>query len=196
MTARSALIIVDLQNDFCPGGSLAVRDGNQIISVLNRLIAEFDQAGLPVIATRDWHPGRTTHFTTYGGQWPPHCVQGTEGAEFHRALALGKNVIVVSKGMEETSDSYSGFDGIDERGVRLADLLRQRGAERLVLGGLATDYCVKHTALDGLKEGFKVVVLEDAIRGVDLKPGDARQAIDEMERAGAEICNSKDLAAP
>ncbi len=191
--SETALIIVDLQNDFCPGGSLAVRNGDQVVPVLNRLIAEFDQAGLPVIATRDWHPERTTHFNTHGGQWPPHCVQGTKGAKFHRALALGKSAVIVSKGMEENSDSYSGFDGADQRGVSLAELLRERGAKRLVVGGLATDYCVKQTVLDGLKAGFEVVVLEDAIRAVDLKPGDARQAIDEMERAGAEICDSKEL---
>ncbi|MDH3442473.1 MAG: bifunctional nicotinamidase/pyrazinamidase [Deltaproteobacteria bacterium] len=190
----NALIIVDVQNDFCPGGSLAVGSGDQVVSVLNRLIAEFDEAGSPIFATRDWHPKETSHFNTHGGQWPPHCVQGTNGAEFHRDLALGKSVVIISKGMEENSDSYSGFDGVDERGVRLTDLLRERGVERLVIGGLATDYCVKQTALDGLKAGFKVVVLEEAIRGVNLQPGDARQAIAEMKRAGAEIRGSSDWA--
>jgi nicotinamidase/pyrazinamidase len=159
------------------------------------VIGDFEQAGLPVIATRDWHPERTTHFATHGGKWPPHCVQGTHGAEFHRDLNLGRAVIV-SKGMEEDADSYSGFDGVDRRGVRLADLLREQGVERLVVGGLATDYCVKQTALDGLQQGFDVVVLEDAVRGVDLKPDDARRAIDEMKRAGAKIRNAKDWTGP
>jgi nicotinamidase/pyrazinamidase len=189
------LVVVDVQNDFCPGGALAVRDGDQVVAVLNRVIAEFEQAGLPVIATRDWHPERTTHFHTHGGKWPPHCVQGTQGAEFHPDLTLG-SAVIVSKGREEDADSYSGFDGVDAREVRLADLLRERGVERLVVGGLATDYCVKQTALDGLQQGFKVVVLEDAVRGVDLKPDDARRAIDEMKQAGAKIRNAKDWAGP
>jgi nicotinamidase/pyrazinamidase len=193
--AQEALIIVDVQNDFCPGGALAVAGGDKVVAVLNRLIARFQQAGLPVVATRDWHPQRTTHFNTHGGIWPPHCVQGTHGAEFHADLALDKGAIIVSKGMEEDSDSYSGFDAVDAHGVRLADLARARGVERLVVGGLATDYCVKHTVLDGLQKGFKVVVLEDAVRGVDLKPGDARRALDEMKRAGAAVRRSKDWLA-
>ncbi|MGH7929598.1 MAG: bifunctional nicotinamidase/pyrazinamidase [Candidatus Binatia bacterium] len=192
--AQDALIIVDVQNDFCPGGALGVAGGDQIISVVNRLIAEFERAGLPVIATRDWHPQRTTHFNTYGGHWPPHCVQGTEGAEFHGDLALGKSAVVVSKGAEENADSYSAFDGVDAEGVPLAELLRERGVNRLLIGGLATDYCVKQTALDGLQQGFDVVVLEDAVRGVNLKPDDARQALAEVKRAGAEVRESKDWA--
>jgi nicotinamidase/pyrazinamidase len=191
-TNRDALLIVDVQNDFCPGGNLAVTDGEQVIPVLNRLIAEFDRAGLPVIATRDWHPRQTIHFNTHGGQWPPHCVQGTTGAEFHRDLALGQSAIVVSKGAEESADSYSGFDAVDARGLRLADMLRAQGVKRILIGGLATDYCVKQTALDGVQQGFEVVVLEDAVRAVNLKPDDARQALEEMKRAGAEVRNSKD----
>jgi nicotinamidase/pyrazinamidase len=194
MQKKDALLIVDVQNDFCPGGALAVTDGDQVVSVLNRVIAEFEGAGLSVIATRDWHPRRTTHFNTHGGTWPPHCVQGTKGAEFHADLALGQGAVIVSKGMEENADSYSGFDGVDARGVRLADLLSERAVERLVVGGLATDYCVKQTVLDGLQNGFAVVVLADGVRGVNLKPGDARQALDEMKRAGAEIRNSTNWA--
>jgi nicotinamidase/pyrazinamidase len=193
--ARDALIIVDVQNDFCPGGALAVTGGDEIVAVVNRLIAVFKRAGLPVIATRDWHPQRTTHFNTYGGTWPPHCVQGTRGAEFHADLALDESAVIVSKGTEANADSYSGFDGANARGERLADLLRARGVERLVVAGLATDYCVKQTVLDGLQEGFMVVVLEDAVRGVDMKPGDARQALDAMKRAGAAIRDSKDWIA-
>jgi nicotinamidase/pyrazinamidase len=193
--AQDALILVDVQNDFCPGGALAVTEGDQIVAVLNGLIAEFDWAGLPVIATRDWHPERTTHFNTQGGVWPPHCIQDTKGAEFHADLALGESAVIVSKGAEAVADSYSGFDGVDARGFRLADLLRQRGVKRLLVGGLATDYCVKQTALDGVREGFEVVVLEDAVRGVNLKPDDARQALEDMKRAGVQVRHSKDWAA-
>ena len=192
--AKDALIIVDVQNDFCPGGALAVTGGDQVVAVLNRLIPEFERAGLPVIATRDWHPQQTTHFNTHGGSWPPHCVQGTKGAEFHADLALGEGAVIISTGMAENADGYSGFDGVDARGVRLADLLRERAIERLVVGGLATDYCVKETVLDGLQKGFKVVVLEDAVRGVNLNLNDARQALDEMKRAGAAIRGSKNWA--
>ena len=192
--AKDALIIVDVQNDFCPGGALAVTDGDQVVAVLNRLIPEFERAGLPVIATRDWHPQQTTHFNTHGGSWPPHCVQGTKGAEFHADLALGEGAVIISTGMAENADGYSGFDGVDARGVRLADLLRERAIERLVVGGLATDYCVKQTVLDGLQKGFTVVVLEDAVRGVNLNLNDARQALDEMKRAGAAIRGSKNWA--
>jgi nicotinamidase/pyrazinamidase len=192
--AQDALIIVDVQNDFCPGGALAVAGGDQVVPVLNRLIAEFDRGGWPVVATRDWHPQRTSHFNTQGGVWPPHCIQGTLGAEFHSDLALGPGAVIVSKGMEENADSYSGFDGVDARELRLADVLRERGVKRLIVGGLATDYCIKQTALDGLRQGFEVVVLEDAVRGVNLKPGDARQALDDMKRAGAELRTSKDWA--
>jgi nicotinamidase/pyrazinamidase len=191
---QDALIIVDVQNDFCPGGALGVNEGDQVVAVLNRLIAKFDRAGWPVIATRDWHPERTIHFNTHGGAWPRHCVQGTSGAEFHRELALGRDAVVVSKGMEEDADSYSGFDGVDPRGLPLTDILRERGVTRLLVGGLATDYCVKQTALDGLRQGFEVVVLEDAVRGVNLKPDDSHQAFEEMKRAGAEIRTSNDWA--
>jgi nicotinamidase/pyrazinamidase len=190
---QDALIIVDVQNDFCPGGALPVDEGDQVIPVLNRLISEFERVDATVIATRDWHPERTVHFNTQGGLWPPHCVQGTGGAEFHSKLALGPHTIIMSKGIEENADSYSGFDGADARGNRLADLLRQRGVMRVFVGGLATDYCVKHTAFDALRHGFQVVVLEDAVRGVDVRPGDSQRALDEMKLAGAEVRNSREM---
>jgi nicotinamidase/pyrazinamidase len=185
MQPTDALIIVDVQNDFCPGGALAVRGGDAVVPVLNRAIEKFTKAGLPVFATRDWHPEQTAHFNTHGGPWPPHCIRQTHGADFHRELAVGENVIIVSKGMDADADSYSGFQAIDGRGVALPDLLRRRGIERVFVGGLATDYCVKHTVLDAIKQGFKVVLLLDAIRGVDLEPGDSKKALDEMISAGA-----------
>jgi nicotinamidase/pyrazinamidase len=185
MQEKDALIIVDVQNDFCPGGLLPVKDGDAVVPVLNRYIEQFTAAGLPVFATRDWHPTRTTHFITNGGPWPPHCIQGTPGASFHPQLALPNNVIIVSKGAAVDADDYSGFQAVSAEGVSLADLLHSRGVERIFVGGLATDYCVKHTVLDGLREGFKVILLEDAIRGVNLNPDDSRQALEEMMRAGA-----------
>jgi nicotinamidase/pyrazinamidase len=185
MQQNDALIIVDLQNDFCPGGSLPVANGDAVVPVLNRYIEQFTAAGFPVIATRDWHPAKTSHFREYGGLWPPHCVQGTAGASFHADLRLSDNVIIVSKGAAADADDYSAFQAVSSDGVALADLLRGRGVARLFVGGLATDYCVKQTVLDALRLGFKVVLIEDGIRGVDLKPGDSRQAVEEMVRAGA-----------
>jgi nicotinamidase/pyrazinamidase len=185
MQAKDALIIVDVQNDFCPGGALAVSGGDEVIPVLNRVIERFSDTGLPIFATRDWHPQKTSHFSAYGGPWPAHCVQGTRGAEFHGNLELKNDIVVVSKGMAPDEDSYSGFQARDLSGARLAELLRRKAIERIIVGGLATDYCVKHTVLDGLKEGFKVLLLADAIRAVNLKPDDGERAIAEMVSAGA-----------
>jgi len=187
MQSKNALIVVDVQNDFCPGGALPVTEGDQVVSPLNRYIAKFEQAGSPIFATRDWHPVKTSHFNTSGGPWPPHCIQGSPGAEFHPALKLPSETVIVSAGMGPDEDGYSGFLGRDANGNKLVDLLRQRGVQRIFVGGLATDYCVKHTVLDGLKEGFKVVLLTDSVRGVNLKPDDSARAIKEMLNAGAEM---------
>jgi nicotinamidase/pyrazinamidase len=185
MQAKDALILVDVQNDFCPGGALAVKGGDEVVPVLNRIIERFTLGGLPIFATRDWHPEKTSHFSAYGGLWPVHCVQGTKGAEFHASLELENDIVVASKGMAPDEDSYSGFQARDPSGARLAELLRRKAIERIIVGGLATDYCVKHTVLDGLKEGFKVLLLADAIRAVNLKPHDGELAIAEMVDAGA-----------
>ena len=190
MPSKDALILVDVQNDFCAGGSLAVKDADQIVPVLNRYLDQFSKAGAPIFATRDWHPEKTTHFNSGGGPWPPHCIQGSRGAEFHPDLKLPADTVIVSAGMGPDEDGYSGFLGVDDRGVTLVDLLRQRGVERIFVGGLATDYCVKHTVLDGLKEGFKVVLLTDSTRGVNLNPGDSERAIAEMAQAGAEVTSN------
>lgn len=184
---KDALIIVDVQVDFCPGGALAVKDGDQVVPLLNRYIERFRQCDSPIFATRDWHPAVTKHFKAYGGVWPVHCVQDTAGGAFYDRLALDGEVIIISKGTSAESDSYSGFDGVDDRGVPLAECLRQFGVEHIHVGGLATDYCVKHTVLDGLKLGFKVSLLEDAVRGVDLAAGDSARAIDAMVQAGAHL---------
>lgn len=186
MQEKVALVIIDVQNDFCPGGALPVADGDKVVAVLNRYIEKFSQDGMPIFATRDWHPEKTRHFKAYGGLWPPHCIQGTRGAEFRADLVLPKDAVIVSAGMAPDEEGYSGFDGKDEKGVGLADLLHKAGVQRIFVGGLATDYCVKHTILDALKKGFKVTLLEEAVRGVNLQPDDSKRAIDEMVRAGAD----------
>lgn len=182
---KQALIVVDVQNDFCPGGTLAVPQGDEVIEPLNRQIDQFLERGAPVYKSRDWHPPKTKHFAAYGGTWPEHCVQNTKGAEFHPALREDPRITVISKG-EGDIDGYSAFDHTD-----LASLLHQQGVEEVVVGGLATDYCVKHTVLDALKHGFKAKALEDAMRAVELQPGDGDRAIDEMRAAGAEIVSPR-----
>jgi nicotinamidase/pyrazinamidase len=179
---KKALIVVDVQNDFCPGGSLAVHKGDEVVAPLNILMSEFLTRGEPVFKTRDWHPAKTKHFTLYGGTWPVHCVQGTHGAEFHERLANDPRVTVVSKGMDESTDGYSGFDG-----TNLAQALRNEGVGEVWVGGLATDYCVKHTVLDALREGFEVKALADAMRAVNVNADDGAKALAEMRSAGAEI---------
>jgi nicotinamidase/pyrazinamidase len=187
---KSALIVVDVQNDFCPGGSLAVADGDEVIALLNDLMNEFLDRGEPVFKTRDWHPEKTKHFAAYGGTWPIHCVRGTRGAEFHAALIEDPRITIISKGTTESSDGYSGFDG-----TNLAQLLREKGVKEVWIGGLATDYCVKHTVLDARREGFEVKALADAMRAVNLNPNDGRRAIEEMRDAGAEIVGNAKKAA-
>jgi nicotinamidase/pyrazinamidase len=178
---RRALIVVDVQNDFCPGGSLAVERGDEVVEPLNRLIREFLSRGEPVFKSRDWHPAQTKHFAAYGGTWPVHCVQNTRGAEFHKDLVEDPRIEIVSKGLGD-EDQYSAFDG-----TTLAEELRAQGVNEVWVGGLATDYCVKNTVLDALREGFKVKAVGEAMRAVNLHPGDGARAIEEMRRAGAEI---------
>lgn len=183
-TPKQALIVVDVQNDFCAGGTLAVPHGDEVVEPLNRQIDKFLERGAPVYKTRDWHIPTAKHFAAYGGTWPLHCVQNTKGAEFHPALRDDPRITVISKGLGD-SDGYSAFDATE-----LASQLREQGVEEVVVGGLATDYCVKHTVLDALQHGFKVKALEDAIRAVELQPGDGDRAIDEMRTAGAEIVSA------
>lgn len=190
MVMNKALIVVDVQNDFCPGGSLAVKDGDEVVAPLNDLIKEFLDRGEPVYKTRDWHPEKTKHFTAYGGTWPVHCVQNTRGAEFHPALLDDPRIGVISKGFDESADGYSGFDGTE-----LAQKLRDQGVEEVWVGGLATDYCVKETVIDARKEDFRVKALADAMRAVNMNPDDGRKAIEAMSAAGAEIVGSKSKAA-
>ncbi len=183
--ARRALIVVDVQNDFCPGGALAVERGDEVVAPLNRLIAEFLERGEPVYKSRDWHPPQTKHFAAHGGTWPVHCVQNTHGAEFHEDLLEDPRIRVVSKGLGD-EDCYSAFDG-----TRLAAELRAANVREVWVGGLATDYCVKNTVLDALRQGFRVRAVEDAMRAVNLQPGDGEKALAEMREAGAEVVNSR-----
>ena len=175
-----ALVIVDVQNDFLPGGQLPVPEGDAVIPPLNAWIRAFRAADLPIVATRDWHPADHCSFQARGGPWPPHCVAGTPGAEFAPGLRLPEDVIVISKATSPDRDAYSGFEGTD-----LAERLRELGVKRLFVGGLATDYCVLNTVLDALKEGFETLVITDAIRAVNVNPDDGDKALERMRNAGA-----------
>jgi nicotinamidase/pyrazinamidase len=175
-----ALVIVDFQNDFTPGGALAVPEGDEIAEHVNELAA--DPRFELVIATRDWHPADHGSFREQGGIWPVHCVQGTAGAELHPALDVTRVDVVLDKGQDPGTDGYSGFDGTE-----LEELLRERGIDKLTVVGLATDYCVKHTALDARAAGFEVLVDRAGVRGVEVERGDSERALDEVREAGATV---------
>jgi nicotinamidase/pyrazinamidase len=191
-----ALLIVDFQNDFTPGGALPVAGGDEVAAPINRLADEIDY----VLATRDWHPADHGSFegvevdperwdgTEPPSIWPVHCVAGTEGAELHPALERERIDAVIDKGQDPHSQGYSGFQGTD-----LAEKLREAEVDELIVTGLATDYCVKNSVLDALREGFEVIVVEDAIRGVEVEPGDSERALDEMRAAGARVVSSNEL---
>jgi len=187
---RTALVVVDVQNDFAdPGGNLYVRGGEEVVSVANRAIADARDAGALVAYTQDWHPPDTPHFEKDGGVWPVHCVRDSWGAELHPGLDVTGKVVRKGTGGE---DGYSGFTVRDPRsgeevGTELERLLRDRGVERVVVLGLATDYCVKETALDSAAKGFETVVLTDGVRAVDVEPGDGERALQELRDAGVEV---------
>jgi nicotinamidase/pyrazinamidase len=188
-----ALLIVDVQNDFCPGGALPVPHGDRVIPVLNRLAARASALGMPVYASRDWHPPETSHFAAKGGRWPAHCVAGTEGARLHPDLQLPPGALIVTKGTSTSDDGYSAFEGsIAGRGSLLADL-KARGIDELVIGGLATDYCVKASALDARRQGLAATVVSDAIGAVDAAPGDGDRALADMKAAGVEVVSSEQV---
>jgi nicotinamidase/pyrazinamidase len=180
-----ALIIVDVQHDFCPGGALAVPHGDEVVPVVNRLLKHRWLS----VATMDWHPAEHCSFKSQGGPWPPHCVQHTTGAELHHELDASRIELVITKGSKLDQDAYSGFQDTE-----LARILRDRGIHRVVVCGIATDYCVRATAQDALHEGFEVLVLEDAIRGVEVQPGDCQRAVEALRQAGAEMILSSDLS--
>lgn len=179
-----ALVIVDFQNDFTPGGALAVPEGDAIAEPLNEMAKRAET----VIATRDWHPPDHGSFEERGGPWPRHCVAGSEGAALHPSLEAERIDVIVDKGQSVDTDGYSGFDGTE-----LEELLRERDIDRVVVGGLATDYCVLNTVLDARERGFVVTVVTDAIRGVEVNQGDSERALDQMRDAGARLATSDEV---
>lgn len=206
MTAKKALIMVDLQNDFCPGGSLAVTHGDAVIAIANQLLPHFDL----IVATQDWHPHDHTSFAAnhlghgVGDRimiddipqilWPVHCVQNTKGAEFHPQLDTRAITKIVHKGIDKNIDSYSAFfDNAHRRSTGLGDYLRNESVQQIYIMGLATDYCVNYSALDALQLGFSVYVIIDACRGVEMNAGDCAKAFVEMQAAGATLLESKDI---
>lgn len=201
-----ALVLVDIQNDFLPGGALAVPEGDRVVPIVNRLQA----ACTVVVATQDWHPANHGSFAAnHPGRnvfeqillnglpqtlWPVHCVQNTAGADFAKALHQGRIVKVFQKGTDAGIDSYSGlFDNGRRKSTGLGEWLRSQGVAEVLVCGLATDYCVKHTALDAVGMGFKTCLVEDACRGVDLNPGDVNRAVEECRRAGVSVLRSTEV---
>lgn len=184
------LLVTDVQNDFLPGGSLAVPDGAAVVPVLNRYIDAFVAAGLPVYATRDWHPPRHCSFREQGGPWPVHCVVDTPGAAFAPGLALPPDAPIISKATEAGREAYSSFQG-----TPLDSRLRRAGIRRLFIGGLATDYCILNSVRDALRLGYEVFVLTDAVRAVNVQPGDGERALAEMTRLGAQCITFEEFAA-
>jgi nicotinamidase/pyrazinamidase len=182
---RAGLLVVDLQNDFCAGGALAVPNADRVVSALNQYLDEAVAHGVSIYASRDWHPLVSDHFKPYGGPWPVHCVKETEGARFHPGLRLPPTAIAITKGEDSTSPGYSAFEGHTPDGKPLLADVRERGIGELYVGGLATDYCVKHSVLDALSAGLQVTLLEDAIAGVDSE--DSARAILEMRRRGSRV---------
>ncbi|MDG6920338.1 MAG: bifunctional nicotinamidase/pyrazinamidase [Nitrososphaerota archaeon] len=185
MTRKRALVVIDAQRDFCPGGVLPVKDGDEIIGPANRLIALFEKEKSPIFFTRDWHPADHRSFKSRGGLWPSHCIKNTEGAKFHPSLNVPAGAVIISKAIRRDSEAYSGFQG-----TKLAERLRSLEVKDLYVLGLATDYCVKDTVLDGLAEGFRVFLVSDGVRGVNLSPTDSSNAIKTMISKGARSVTS------
>ena len=183
------LLIADVQNDFLPGGALGVLRGDEVLPVLNLYMAAFGLRGLPIFASRDWHPANHCSFLEQGGVWPVHCVAGTKGAEFHPDFHLPPSTIVISKATDPKKEAYSAFEG-----TTLDEHLRETGVQRLFIGGLATDYCVLNTVRDAIRRGYAVCFLMDGIRAVNLKPDDGRKAEEEMIRLGAVPFQLENLA--
>jgi nicotinamidase/pyrazinamidase len=193
----TALLIVDVQNDFCPGGRLAVAAGDEVVPICNDAAFLAAEAGAPIFASRDWHPETSPHFAEHGGAWPLHCVQESPGARFHPELDLPDRTQIVTKGdSPDDPHGYDAFDGHLEDGTSLAEALHARGVRHLVVAGLATDYCVKNSVLGARRAGFDVTVIEDGVRGVNLAPDDSERALDAMTRAGARLTTLDVFADP
>jgi nicotinamidase/pyrazinamidase len=188
LRTRQALVIVDLQRDFCPGGALPVREGDEVIEPINGLIRKFQAEDMPVLFTRDWHPKNHCSFKSQGGIWPPHAVRDTPGAQFPPSLHVPKSATIVSKATGRDAEAYSGFQGTD-----LGARLRSMGVKDLFIAGLATDYCVKNTVIDGIGEGFRVSLVTDCVKGVNLKRTDSATAFRKMIGRGARMTTSQQL---
>lgn len=186
---KAALVLVDIQNDFCPGGALAVAGGDEIINVVNRITREFPL----VISTQDWHPQNHISFKERGGPWPPHCVQNMEGAELHPSLDQSLITHRIRKGYTSDLDAYSGFEGTDEKGRSLDEALKGEGVEKVYIAGLATDYCVLATVLDALKNGYETYAITDAMRAVNVDTEDGAKAIKRMAESGAHLTSSDEI---
>ncbi len=191
LSGKDALIITDIQIDFLPGGALPIKEGDQIIPILNDYAKLFASSKTKIVATRDWHPANHVSFEAQGGPWPPHCVQGSEGAKFSPKIKLPKDVTVISKATDPNKEAYSAFDGTE-----LEEQLKAAGITRIFIGGLATDYCVVNSVLDARKAGYQVVVLSDATRGIDVNPGDVEKAFRTMRSAGAAQATLSDFPDP
>ncbi len=184
-----ALLIVDIQKDFLPGGALAVSNGNDVLPVLLSCISKFESLGLSIFATRDWHPPNHFSFTEQGGVWPIHCVTDSPGAKPPSSFRLPSSTVIVKKGTDPETEGYSGFQG-----TTLDAQLKEVGVRRLFVGGLATDYCVLNTVKDALNLGYQVYLLSDAIRAVNLQPNDGKQAIEAMRQQGVILIESSEVA--
>jgi len=185
----TALVLVDIQNDFCPGGALAVAEGDQTVDVANNLMPHFPL----IISTQDWHPVNHVSFKERGGPWPPHCVQGTQGAELHPALKRTRIDHYFYKASSPDNDAYSEFEGTDEKGLSLDEVLRSHGVSKLCVVGLATDYCVRATVLDGVSRGYQVYVCTDGVRAVNVDPEDGERALQDMSKAGVKLVTSAEI---
>jgi len=185
----AALILVDIQNDFCPGGALAVAEGDQVVAVANHLMPHFPL----VVSTLDWHPANHVSFREQGGPWPPHCVQNTFGADLHPALDATRINHTFRKASSPDRDAYSEFEGVDDTGRSLDDYLKARGVERVYITGLATDYCVRATTMDALRLGYETFVVTDGVRAVNVQPDDGDRALTEMREHGAHLVTSKSV---
>lgn len=186
LTTGDVLLVIDMQNDFLPGGALAVPEGDQVIPTLRRYIQAFQAKQLPIFASRDWHPADHGSFKAQGGPWPPHCVQGSHGAQFVEAVKLPPDVPIISSGYRPKLEGYSSFEATD-----LNQRLKEIGTKRLFVGGLATDYCVFHTVKEARQLGYEVWLLEDAVRAVNLNPDDGTNAIKKMIEMGTHTCSGK-----
>ncbi len=189
LSSHDVLIVTDMQNDFLPGGALAIKEGDTIIPVLNRTISKFKVCHLPVVATRDWHPENHMSFKEQGGPWPPHCIRNTEGAAFTEDLKLPEAVKIISKATEQDKEAYSSLKGTD-----LSDFLKSLNVERVFIGGVATEYCVHDSVMDLLDHGYVVYLLQDAIKAVNLDAEDGPRAFRELVNAGARPIDHSQIA--